>query len=161
MNAAVHSSKTHTWSTPQEFFDRLNEEFQFTLDPCAEPETAKCEKFYTYRENGLAQDWTGERVFCNPPYGPDLTRWIIKCATEKTEVCVMLIPARTDTKVWHEWIFNNAEVRFVKGRLKFGGAENSAPFPSAVVIFRNEKGLSCQRSRQHPRPREIDFLTKE
>jgi site-specific DNA-methyltransferase (adenine-specific) len=130
-----YSSDKHDWETPQEFFDALNTEFHFTLDAAASAENAKCEKFYTYRENGLAQSWAG-RVWINPPYGSDISRWIQKAATEPSEVTVMLIPARTDTKAWHNFIFNNAEIRFVKGRLKFGNAEANAPFPSAVVIFR-------------------------
>lgn len=136
MNDVHFSSKTVEWATPQDFFDKLNDEFRFTLDPCATPENAKCEKFYTVQQNGLAQDWTGERVFCNPPYSRELPRWIEKCATSNAEVAVMLIPARTDTAAWHGYIFGNAEIRFVKGRLKFGGHKWNAPFPCAVVIFR-------------------------
>lgn len=134
---SVHfTTKSNEWATPQEFFDKLNEEFNFTLDAAATPENAKCDRYFTYIQNGLAQSWGGERVWVNPPYGPDLGKWIEKAATEPSEVTVMLIPARTDTRAWHNWIFGNAEVRFIKGRLKFGNAETSAPFPSAIVVFR-------------------------
>lgn len=138
MKTDVHfSSKTEEWYTPQDFFDALDVEFAFTLDPCATKENTKCTKFYTQEEDGLSKDWSGERVFCNPPYGRAIGGWVEKCARGGSELAVMLIPARTDTKWWHEYIQGKAEVRFIKGRLKFGGSKNSAPFPSAVVIFRN------------------------
>lgn len=139
MNAALLSSKRHDWETPQEFFDKLDAEFHFTLDPCATPETAKCKKYYTAADNGLAQNWSGETVFCNPPYGRELPKWIEKCAEEsKHAKVVMLIPARTDTRAFHEYIYNRAEIRFIKGRLKFrvdGKEGDPAPFPSMVVVF--------------------------
>ena len=134
------SSKSNDWATPQDFFDRYNEEFYFTLDPCATHENAKCKKYYTKEENGLLQDWSGEVVFMNPPYGKEISSWIEKAYKEykKGTVVVCLIPARTDTKYWHKYIFPYAEIRFVKGRLKFGGSKNPAPFPSAVVIYNKE-----------------------
>ena len=140
MNTEVmFSSATNEWATPQDFYDELNKEFEFTLDPCATPENAKCSKFYTQKEDGLKQDWKGERVFCNPPYGSAIKDWVKKCSEESKKagtIVVMLIPARTDTKYFHEYIYNKArEIRFVKGRLKFGRSKNSAPFPSMVVVF--------------------------
>lgn len=140
MNTAVmFSSKTDEWSTPQEFFDKLNAEFGFTLDPCATPENAKCEKYYTKEDDGLKQDWSGETVFCNPPYGRVIKDWVKKCYEESRKentTVVMLIPARTDTSYFHDYIYNKAkEIRFIRGRLKFGNAKNSAPFPSIVVVF--------------------------
>lgn len=140
MNTAVmFSSKTDLWATPQEFFDKLNAEFGFTLDPCATHENAKCDKYFTIKENGLKQDWQGETVFCNPPYGRAIKDWVKKCYEESRKentTVVMLIPARTDTKYFHEYIYHEAkEIRFIKGRLKFGDAKNSAPFPSMVVVF--------------------------
>ena len=144
----VHfSSKTNEWATPQDFFDKLNKEFNFTLDPCATHENAKCDKYYTIEDDGLKQSWKGETVFCNPPYGRQIKDWVEKAYNESKEgaTVVMLIPSRTDTKYWHKWIFPNAEIRFIKGRLKFGGSKNSAPFPSAVVIFRKE-GKQCQNN---------------
>jgi phage N-6-adenine-methyltransferase len=140
MNTAVmFSSKRDEWSTPQDFFDELNKEFNFTLDPCATPENAKCEKYYTKEDDGLKQDWSGETVFCNPPYGIAIKDWVKKCYEESKKpntTVVMLIPARTDTSYFHDYIYHKAkEIRFIRGRLKFGNAKNSAPFPSMVVIF--------------------------
>lgn len=135
----VHfSSATDLWSTPQEFFDALDSEFSFTLDPCATNENAKCSKWFTINDDGLSKDWSNERVFMNPPYGREIGKWVKK-AKESNTLVVCLIPARTDTKWWHEYVINDAdEVRFIKGRLKFGGHLNSAPFPSAVVIYRGQ-----------------------
>lgn len=140
MNTAVmFSSKTSEWETPQDFFDKLNEEFNFTLDPCATPQNAKCKKFYTIKEDGLKQNWQGETVFCNPPYGRAIKDWVRKCYEESKKpntIVVMLIPARTDTTYFHDYIYKKArDIRFVKGRLKFGNSKNSAPFPSMVVVF--------------------------
>lgn len=136
----VHfSSKSMDWSTPQEFFDKLDAEFHFTLDAAASHNNAKCDRYITKDEDGLNQRWENERVYLNPPYGREIGKWIEKAATEPSEVTVMLIPARTDTKAWHQFIFGKAEVRFIPGRLKFGGGQWSAPFPSAVIVFRNEK----------------------
>lgn len=136
----MFSSKTPEWATPSDFFEELDREFSFTLDPCSTDENAKCKKHYTKADDGLAQNWGGERVFCNPPYGRELPKWVEKCYKEHLKpntTIVMLIPARTDTAYFHRFIYHRAEVRFVKGRLKFGGANNSAPFPSMVVIFRS------------------------
>ncbi len=142
MNAdAMFSSKTDQWETPQDFYDGLNAEFGFTLDPCANENNHKCEKYYTKETDGLSQSWDGERVFCNPPYGREIGYWVKKCylhGKSGNGIAVMLVPARTDTKWFHEYIYSktNVEVRFLKGRLKFGRSKNSAPFPSMVVIFR-------------------------
>jgi phage N-6-adenine-methyltransferase len=138
---SVHfSSATDLWSTPQSFYDELDAEFDFTLDPCATPENAKCALYYTQDDDGLAQDWSGERVFMNPPYGRAIGHWVKKAMESKTLV-VCLVPARTDTRWWHDYVIEGgAEVRFLKGRLKFGNSKNSAPFPSAVVIFNPKKG---------------------
>ena len=137
--AAMFSSTTNEWETPQDFFDKLNEEFHFTLDPCATHENAKCKKYYTVKEDGLKQDWQGETVFCNPPYGRAIKDWVRKCYEESRKpntTVVMLIPARTDTTYFHEYIYKKAkEIRFVRGRLKFGNSKNGAPFPSMVVVF--------------------------
>ena len=135
----LFSSRTDQWSTPQDFFDKLDAEFHFTLDPCADEHNHKCEKFFTKEDDGLLQDWGGYSVFCNPPYGKEAARWVRKAYEESRKentVVVMLIAARTDTKMFHDYILNRAEIRFVKGRLKFGGSDTAAPFPSMVVIFR-------------------------
>lgn len=135
----MFSSKTEEWATPQAFFEILNAVFHFTLDPCATPDNAKCAKFYTKEQNGLLQDWGGERVFCNPPYGKVLADWVRKCSEEAKKpntIVVALLPARTDTRYFHEYIYRKAkDVQFVKGRLKFGDCKSAAPFPSMVVIF--------------------------
>ena len=126
------------WETPQKLFDSLNNEFHFTLDPCATHWNAKCRKYYTIEEDGLQQDWCGETVFCNPPYGRSMPLWIRKAAMSAGSgtLIVMLLPARTDTKAFHEYIYHHAEIRFLRGRLKFVDAKHPAPFPSMVVIFR-------------------------
>lgn len=135
----MYSSKTDNWATPQDFYDKLDSEFHFTLDPCADKNNHKCKKYYTKEDDGLLQDWGGEIVFCNPPYGRQISKWVEKCFNESRKdktIVVMLIPARTDTKYFHQYIYNKAEIRFVKGRLKFGDSKANAPFPSMVVIFR-------------------------
>ena len=134
-----YSSQTVEWSTPQAFFDNLHSIFGFTVDVAANAENAKCEKFYTLEDDGLAQSWDGEVVWCNPPYGRAIKDWVAKAASSKATV-VMLIPARTDTRWFHEHIYNKpgVDVKFVKGRLKFGGHTENAPFPNMVVVFRND-----------------------
>jgi phage N-6-adenine-methyltransferase len=134
---SVHfSSATDLWATPQQTFDRLNEEFGFETDVCALPSNAKCARFYTPEQNGLSQEWRGV-CWMNPPYGRAIGKWMCKAyesaLTGATVVC--LVPARTDTAWWHDYAAKG-EVRFLRGRLKFGGAKNSAPFPSAIVVFR-------------------------
>lgn len=157
----LFSSKSEHWETPQELFDALDREFHFTLDPCASPENAKCKKFFTEDDDGLKQDWGGHRVFMNPPFSREYTKrtsrrisdWIRKAYLESQKpntIVVCLLPARTDTKWWHNYVMLAPEVRFVKGRLKFGDQKNSAPFPSVIVIFGD-----YYRSRKHPRIRSM------
>ena len=133
----MFSSKTTEWATPQDFYDKLDKEFNFDLDPCSTEANAKCDNFFTEEDNGLEQDWEGS-VFMNPPYGRTIKQWVKKAYQESykegtTVVC--LLPARTCTQWWHNYCMKAREIRFVKGRLKFGAGTNSAPFPSAVVIF--------------------------
>lgn len=140
INAGLFSSNEDTWATPQDLFDALDAEFQFTLDPCASPTNAKCNRFFSREDDGLAQPWDGA-VFMNPPYGRGIGDWVRKAYEESrrgaTVVC--LIPARTDTAYWHDYVMRSDEVRFIRGRLHFGGdherTAHNAPFPSAVVIF--------------------------
>ena len=134
----MFSSKSDEWETPQKLFDELNKEFHFTLDPCSTHENHKCEKYYTMEDDGLSKSWVGETVFVNPPYSK-IKDWVKKCYEEsKYADVIMLIPARTDTKYQHEYIFNYAKaICFIKGRLKFGNQTNSAPFPSQLVCFIN------------------------
>lgn len=138
MNKEVmFSSKTDLWATPQDFYDELDKEFHFETDVCALPENAKCAHYYTPEEDGLAQDWKGV-CWCNPPYGREVGKWVEKAAKSSATV-VMLLPARTDTRWFHDWIYGKAEIRFIKGRLKFGEQKNAAPFPSMVVIFKRDQ----------------------
>lgn len=145
MNKELHfSSQDQTWSTPQDFYDKLDKEFNFTLDPCCSELTAKCQKFYTQKDDGLSKSWQNEIVFMNPPYGREIKHWVKKAKDEFLKgscTVIALIPSRTDTKYWHDHIFplyykGVIEIRFIKGRLKFGNSKNSAPFPSALVIFK-------------------------
>ena len=135
-NDLFFSSKSEEWATPQDFFEQIDKEFHFNLDVCATAENAKCDKYYTKEQDGLSQEWNGI-VWCNPPYGRSIGMWVKKAYESKATV-VLLVPARTDTKWFHDYVRGKAEVRFVKGRLKFGGCKNSAPFPSMLVVYRKE-----------------------
>lgn len=141
MAKPYHTSDSDEWGTPSDLFDRLDRKWNFTLDPCANG--ARVLKFaweaYTKRDDGLLISWAGHRVFCNPPYS-QIDQWVAKAAAHKDDaLIVMLIPARTDTKYWHEHIEGRARVEFIRGRLKFvrmdGGKATSAPFPSCLVYF--------------------------
>lgn len=142
MNSALLSSKKMDWCTPQKFYDKLNEEFSFVADVAATEKNKKAPICYTPETDGLSNTWVlGGAVFCNPPYGKEIGKWVKKAYEEaqKGATVVMLIPARTDTSYFHDYIYGKAEVRFVRGRLKFtddnGAEQNAAPFPSMVVIF--------------------------
>lgn len=158
MNSVLLSSKNMCWCTPQDFFDKLNEEFSFVLDVAATDKTTKCGLYYTPETDGLSQSWDrGGAVFCNPPYGREIGKWVQK-AHEEAIVggypIVLLIPARTDTSYFHDHIYGRAEIRFLRGRLRFtdedGNAIAPAPFPSMVVIYNAEKVLKDRRrSRVH------------
>lgn len=136
MNKALLSSNTGEWETPQAFFDRLNWKYHFTLDAAATAENAKCQKFFTKEDDGISRNWGGgEIVWCNPPYGREIGKWVKKGYEEsKAAVVVMLLPARTDTAWYHDYC-TKGRITFVRGRLKFGGVKNSAPFPSMIVEF--------------------------
>ena len=138
MTKPYFTSKSDEYATPQDLYDSLDAEFHFNLDPCSTDTNCKCEKHFTPDQDGLKQNWGGCRVFCNPPYSR-IAEWTEKCYREGCKdntLVVLLIPARTDTKYFHNFIKGRAEIRFIKGRLKFGDSTNSAPFPSMVVIFR-------------------------
>lgn len=135
---AVHfSSATEVWATPQDFYDALDREFGFQVDVCALPENAKCLGFFTPEMDGLAQEWAPFTCWMNPPYGRTIGLWMRKAyeSAQRGATVVCLVPARTDTAWWHDYAVKG-EVRFIRGRLKFGGSPNSAPFPNAVVVFR-------------------------
>lgn len=134
----MYSSKTDEWSTPQDLFDRLNEEFHFDLDVCANESNHKCPLYYDRKQDGLRMIWKGHVVWCNPPYGRDIAKWVERAYNEhKTHgtTIVMLLPVRTDTKWFHSYVLGRADIRFFKGRLRFGGSKNNAPFPSMLAIY--------------------------
>lgn len=146
LGALLGPAKTDVWSTPRWLFDALNKEFGFTLDPCSNGDNATCPRHFTMEDNGLLRDWGTETVFMNPPYS-DVAAWMCKAygAAQEGATVVCLIPSRTDTDWWHRYAMKG-EIRLLRGRLKFGDAENSAPFPSAVIVFR---------------PREFRLMTME
>ncbi len=141
----LFSHNSDSWETPDGLFDDLNNDFHFTLDPASSEHNYKCEKHYTQEEDGLTKDWSGEIVFINPPYS-QIKIWVEKAYNEwlnHNVMIIMLLPARTDTKWFHKYIYNQVgiEIEFIKGRLKFKGARNSAPFPSMLVIFYSKEML--------------------
>ena len=135
---SVHfSSVTDQWATPQDFFDQQNAlHGPFDVDVCADAVNAKCAKFFDKAADGLTQQWVG-KCWMNPPYGRDIGKWMKKAKESAVAgaVVVCLVPARTDTKWWHDYAMSG-DIVFIRGRLKFGGSKNSAPFPSDVVIFK-------------------------
>ena len=133
---ALLTSSKQDWETPQELFDELNKEFGFTVDVCANDKNHKCKKYYTELSDGLWYSWENEVVWCNPPYN-NATEWIKKAVNTYHCLTIMLIPARTDTRWFHEYIYNKYEIRFIKGRLKFGNSLNNAPLPSMIIIIDN------------------------
>jgi len=132
----MFSSASDKWETPQATFDALNNEFGFTLDVCASEQMAKCLRYYS--EGSLSRTWTGI-CWMNPPYGREIGKWIEKAYNSAREgaTVVCLLPSRTDTRWWHDYCMKG-EIRFLRGRLKFGNAKHGAPFPSVVVIFRKQ-----------------------
>lgn len=137
-NIIIGIGKTVEWETPQDLFNLLNEEFHFTIDVCATVDNTKCMRFYTRDDDGLSKDWSGERVWCNPPYGKEIPVWVEKACKEDCELVVMLLPARTDTRWFHEYLYGKCEIRFIKGRLKFNNAKVNAPFASMLCIIRKK-----------------------
>jgi phage N-6-adenine-methyltransferase len=137
MTPALFTSATDEWATPKAFFAKLDRRYGFTLDPCATPDNAKCELYFTREQDGLVQDWGTHRVFCNPPYGRQIGKWARKCfeASQRGALVVLFVPARTDTKWFHAWVQGNAEITFVRGRLLFGNADACAPFPSMLAVY--------------------------
>jgi phage N-6-adenine-methyltransferase len=137
LNPSLYSSDEMSWETPSTLFNKLNDEFNFTLDPCCVKETAKCPLYYTPEIDGLKQPWFGS-VFMNPPYGRTIKLWMAKAAHEsslrKSLVCC-LVPVRSDSKWWHHYAMKSSEIRLLNRRLTFEGGNNKAPFPAALVIF--------------------------
>ena len=140
MNKVLFSSRSDEWETPIDIFNKLDAEFHFDLDPCSTDSNHKCDKYFTKEINGLSKNWGGRRVFCNPPYS-NISEWVEKAYRESQQdhtLIVLLIPARTDTRYFHDYIYQRSAIRFIKGRLKFSG-KGSAPFPSMIVVFRGAK----------------------
>jgi len=133
----MFSSATDQWATPQQFFNDWAQLFPFTLDVCADASNAKCARYFTREDDGLRQDWAPEVCWMNPPYGREIGRWVRKAYEEsqKGATVVCLLPARTDTAWWHDYVIEHAQVAFIRGRIKFGDAKSGAPFPSAVAVF--------------------------
>ena len=139
MNKGLYTSNTAEWATPAATFAELDAEFHFDLDPCSTHDNAKCARHFTKEDDGLAQNWGGCRVFCNPPYGRAIGAWVRKAHDEAQKpdtLVVMLIPARTDTAYFHDYIYGKAEIRFIRGRLHFNESKSGAPFPSMIVIYK-------------------------
>lgn len=147
INKGLFSSNSNEWATPTDFYKELDAEFHFNLDPCCTHENAKCERHYTIEDDGLIQDWGGARVFCNPPYSRELPKWAKKCYEESRKpntLVVMLVPARTDTAWFWDWIYGKAEIRFVRGRLHFNDSKQGAPFPSMVIVYKNQSACNIR-----------------
>lgn len=136
MDTVHYSSKDQGWRTPREIFDPLNAEFNFTMDAAASAENSLLDRYCSAEDDALTQSWEGERVWCNPPYGRALTGFVAKMAAGEADIVVGFIPARTDTRWFHAHVLGKAEVRYLKGRVKFVGAKHNAPFPSMICIWR-------------------------
>jgi site-specific DNA-methyltransferase (adenine-specific) len=145
---ALFSSATDEWKTPPSLFARLNRRYRFTLDPCATTENALCPLYFTREQDGLKQDWGAHRVFCNPPYGRTIGAWARKCfeASLQGALVVLLVHARTDTRWFHDWVQRKAKIYFLRGRIRFGGAESGAPFPSMLAVYEPSRlVMTCER----------------
>lgn len=138
---ALSAGRSQVWRTPPDVFAALDVEFHFTVDAAAHRENALCSRFWDEVTDGLAQDWTGERVWCNPPYD-DIGAWTTKAAHGGAEVAVLLVPARVDSEWWHRDVIPHAEIRYVRGRLKFGGVATNAPFAVVLLVFRRLGGAA-------------------
>lgn len=158
MNTGLYSSNTDQWATPQALFDRLDRQYgPFDLDVCATPDNTKCEHYFTEDEDGLQQAWTG-RCWCNPPYGRSIGKWVHKAhsASLQGSTVVCLLPARTDTRWWQDYCLPYGEITYLRGRVRFGSGSGSAPFPSAVVVFRPQTLYICEQCGISYRPTRAD-----
>lgn len=150
LNDSLYSSEKMDWGTPKKLFDKLNNYFGFTLDPCSSDENKKCEKHYTVHDDGLTKDWSKDIVFMNPPYGRIMSDWIKKAYEEslKGSTIVCLVPSRTDVKWFHNYVYGKSDIVFLDKRLEFEGSNNKAPFPSMLVIYNSNKYI------------DVDYLKK-
>jgi len=137
LTSGLFTSRTEEWETPQYVFGILNKEFNFQLDVCATSENAKCKTYFDKHVDGLKQEWSPFRCWMNPPYGKNISLWMKKAYQESQQgaLIVCLVPSRTDTRWWHNWAMKAGEIRLIAGRLSFGDSDQSAPFPSSIVIF--------------------------
>jgi len=137
------------WETPGHIYNKLNQEFNFTLDPCCEPNTAKCAKYYTMEDDGLSKSWEGETVFVNPPYSAgNIDRWTRKCYEESLKpntIVVALIPVSTSAKWWHSYVLNKGQLRYVERRIQFEGAAQSAPFSNVIIVYGESGSISFKQ----------------
>lgn len=136
MNSVHFSAERQTWQTPRSIFAPVHADIGFTVDVCALPENAMLPRYFTPEVDGLAQSWRGERVWCNPPYGRGMERWVKKLASGEADIAVGFLPARTDTRWFHDHVYARAEILFLRGRVKFVGARYNAPFPSMLCMWR-------------------------
>ena len=140
ITSGMMSSNRHDWETPQDLFDDLNAEFHFTLDVCATAKSAKCERYFTPDEDGLQESWRDKVCWMNPPFGKEIPAWICKAYYESQQCTVVcLIPVRSDTRNWYEYVMRASEIRFIADRCWFtldGVKKKRAPFPSAIVVFK-------------------------
>ena len=148
LSRVLYSSATDEWATPRAFFARLNRRYHFTLDPCATADNATCPTYFTKADDGLKQNWGTHRVFCNPRYGRAIGAWVRKCfeAAQAGALVVLFVPARTDTRWFHDWIEGKAEVQFLRGRVRFGQTADNAPFPSMLAVYSPDRlAVPCAR----------------
>lgn len=134
MNQGLHATHAEEWSAPRAVYQPLDAEFHFTLDACATADNAKCPRYFTKDQDGLDQAWGEETVWCNPPFR-DVAAWVRKASIEKGATTVLLVPSRTDTDWWHRYVWTKAEIRWIRGRLRFNAKAN-APFPCCIIVFR-------------------------
>ncbi len=137
LTTGLFTSRTEEWETPKYVFSALTNEFQFQVDVCATSENTKCKVYFDKSVDGLKREWSPFRCWMNPPYGKNISKWMKKAFEESQRgaLVVCLIPSRTDTKWWHDWVMRASEIRFISGRISFGDGKQSAPFPSCVVIY--------------------------
>ena len=141
MNKVIFSSRSCEWETPQWLFDNLDEEFHFTIDVAADHDNRKCVRYYTAEDDGLSKSWKGETVWLNPPYGLEAKKWVKKAYEESQRhgiTVVVLVPARTDTALFHDYVLGKGEIRFIRGRLHYSNSKNPAAFPSMIVVYRGD-----------------------
>ncbi len=137
LTTGLFTSRTEEWETPGYVFSTLNDEFHFQVDVCATIENKKCDKYFDKDIDGLDQEWSPYRCWMNPPYGKKISQWVKKAYKESQRgaLVVCLVPSRTDTRWWHEWVMKASEIRLVAGRINFGNSKQSAPFPSSIVVY--------------------------